>query len=91
MSGGARKNSLRTQRLARISKAGEDGLVADPGIICENVRFAPSLGHQADHEFDRQAGAPNNRLPSQYLRVKRDARRLRGYGSTAPLSPTNVA
>jgi hypothetical protein len=81
MSGCAREDLLGTQRVARIGQTGDDILVGHSGVIGEDVDLAPSIGHQTDHEFDRQPCATDDRLAGQYFRVELDARLLSSRGS----------
>ncbi len=50
----AGKRLLRTDRVPRIDEAGDYVVVSNARIICQNFRLAPSIGHQPDHEFNRQ-------------------------------------
>jgi hypothetical protein len=47
------------------SSASRDVFPGQAGIICENVGFAPTIGHQANYELNREPRASDNRLSSQ--------------------------
>src|SRR3954447_13828752 len=47
------------------------------GIIAQNIRLAPAVGQQADHEFEGKPCPADDRLAGEDLRVECDARVLR--------------
>ena len=75
-SGRARKHFLRAQCIASIGKTREDVLVRNTWIILQNIGFAPSVGHQADHEFDGKSRAAYDGFAREHVRRKRDARMI---------------
>jgi len=50
--------------------------VRNTWIILQNIGFAPSVGHQADHEFDGKSRAAYNGFAGEHVRRKRDARMI---------------
>src|SRR5215813_6048845 len=76
ISGCAAKYFLRTQRVAGIGKASDEVVVHDPWVIGQNIAFAPTVGHQADHELDRKPGAVDDGLAGEHVRIECNARML---------------
>jgi hypothetical protein len=60
------------QQIARVVQASRNVFVGQAGIIRENVGFIPTIGHQADDEFNGQPRAANDRLSGQDGRVEYD-------------------
>jgi len=75
-SGRARKHFLRAQCIASIGETGEDVVVRNTWIILQNIGFAPSVGHQADHEFDGNSRAAYDGFAREHVRRKHDARMI---------------
>src|SRR5713101_3729148 len=86
ISGRAREYLLGTQRVARIGQARNDVVMRHIGVVCQDLGFVPSVGHQSDHELDGKARAADDRLASQHFRVERNARMLSHNGSTVSAS-----
>jgi len=57
----------RTQCIARIGKTRDDIVVGNARVIPEDVGFGPSVGHQADHEFDGQPRAADDRFAGDHI------------------------
>jgi hypothetical protein len=49
----AREHFLGAQGVARIGETGQNMIVGQTGIIGDDLRLAPALGHETDDEFDR--------------------------------------
>jgi hypothetical protein len=78
---------MRSSRVAHASTSGSlipgaaflshtarhDIVVSYSGVICHDVSFLPSVGHQSDHKFDRKPGPADDRLAGQHGRIERDA------------------
>jgi len=62
MSGCAWEYSLRTQYVPRVGQARDYVVPANPGIVGEDFGFAPSIGHEANHELYGEPGAADDRL-----------------------------
>ena len=62
MSGCARKHFLRGQRVAGVRQTGDDIFMCKAWIVLQDVRLAPSVGHQPDYELDRKACASDDGL-----------------------------
>src|SRR5262249_60232190 len=69
----AREHLLRAQGVARIGKARNNILVGNSRVIRQNIGLGPSIGHQANHELDRNPRSANDRLADQYVGRERDA------------------
>src|SRR4029450_5389086 len=67
LSGCAREYLLRAQRIARIGKTRNDVVVGNPWVIPEDIGLAPSVGHQPDHEFDRQPCPADDRFVDEHV------------------------
>lgn len=65
MSGGARKDFLEHQCIARISEAGDDVVMGQAWIIGDNIGFGPTVGHQPDDKLDGQPRARTTGLPAR--------------------------
>jgi hypothetical protein len=50
--------------------------VRNTRIILQNIGFAPSVGHQADHEFGGKSRAAYDGFAGEHVRRKRDARMI---------------
>ena len=85
-SGRAREYLLRAQCIARVGETREDVLVRNARVILQDIGFAPPVGHQPDHEFDRKSRAANDRLPSEHFGRERDARMLHHELLATPFS-----
>ena len=59
------KHPLGVQQIAGVVQASRNVFVGQAGIIRENVGFIPTIGHQADDEFDRQPRTANDGLSGQ--------------------------
>jgi hypothetical protein len=53
MSSCARETFLQAQRIAGIGEAGDNVIVHNARLILQDIGFAPSGGHQADHKYHR--------------------------------------
>src|SRR6266404_1042365 len=76
ISGCVREYPLRAQYIARIGKTRDDVIVSNPRVIPEDVGLAPSVGHQPDHEFDRQPCPTDDRFAEEHVGGERNARML---------------
>jgi hypothetical protein len=50
--------------------------VRNTQIILQNISFGPSVGHQADHEFDAKSRAAYDGFAGEQVGRKRDARMI---------------
>src|SRR5882757_5271986 len=75
--GRAREYFLRAQRIACVGKTSDDVVVGNTWVIPEDIGLAPSVGHQADHEFDRNPRPADDRFAGEHVGGERNARMLR--------------
>ena len=73
MSGCAREYFLRTQHIACIGETRDDVVMGNAGTVPQNIRLAPFISHQADHEFDRKARPADDRFAGQHFGNERNA------------------
>src|SRR6266536_3363664 len=58
---------------ARVLQRGLEIFVGQSGIVLENLFFGPALSQKVDNQLHRQAGAADDRLAHENLRVYDDA------------------
>src|SRR5882762_6236544 len=69
----ARKYLFRAQHIAGIGETGGNVFMRDARIIRQDLGLAPSVGHQSDHEFDRQPSTLDDWLADKHLGIHRNA------------------
>ena len=82
MSGCAGEDLLGTQCITRVRKTGNDVVVSYSGVIRHDVGLVPSVGHQSDHEFDREPVPRMTGFPASTVRAS--AMRECSLSSRAP-------
>ena len=79
MSGCARIDFLRAQRIARVVETRNNIVVCNARVIRQNIGLTPSVGHQTNHEFDRKPRSANDRFAGEHVGGQRNARMV-GHG-----------
>jgi len=69
-------SKIRAQCIASIGETREDVVARNTWVILQNIGFAPSVGHQADHEFDGKSRATYDGFADEHVGRKRDARMI---------------
>ena len=86
----AREHLLRAQRIARIRKTRDDVFMRNTRVVAKDIGLAPSVGHKADHEFNRKPRPADDRFASEHAGGERNARMLRHRRSATPFSEADI-